>query len=223
MWLPLALTLHAALTVSVVTIVARGRRSIDRRCDWPHSHPEWRIFERQDRPLTLSELLKLVFCAATLLPARLAICLTCFGGYWLALRLLALRVGCSMSRPLPVSVRRAQSCLGRWATSGFLFGMGLWPMRRIGGPPKDLTGVTLLCNHASYVDILVMMAEVMPAFVSKQALGDVLGVGFMAKFAGCIFVRQDVSKGQVWLTRAALPHTVPNVYPVFGLNEAIVS
>ncbi|CAE7891283.1 LPEAT2, partial [Symbiodinium sp. KB8] len=74
---------------------------------------------------------------------------------------------------LPAEVQRSLSCL----------------------PAQDRAR-TLIANHIAHLDILVMMALDLPAFVAKAATQDVPLVGYIASALGCIFVKGATSQGQ---------------------------
>ena len=58
----------------------------------------------------------------------------------------------------------------------------------IGEPPR---GGLLVCNHLSYLDIVVFGARQPAVFVSKADVRDWPALGYLAKLAGTLFVRRE--------------------------------
>jgi len=200
MWtlvLPLLFLLHQGAVLWVLSVVARGRRQIEQRKHWTHDRPDWRPFERRDAPFGSVECARIWLCASLLLPFRLALVLSGFFTMW-GFVAAARRLGYSdrSQQGVPEFVRRLHLLLGSLLARTLLLGLGVWSVRRVGHPPSDLTDSRIFCNHSSFVDILVLMSEVMPAFVSKQAIQKAPGVGAIAEFASSIFVRQEGGSGQ---------------------------
>eukprot|EP00667_Euglena_gracilis_P014187 EG_transcript_14680 len=197
----LLLALHQLLTVPIVVVVARGRRQLDRRKTWRHDRPDWRPFERSDAAFGPWEALKLWLCAAFLAPVRLVLIFGSFFTYWALICTLGWMGVTDASHPAPAPIRRLHRWAGRALARLVLLGLGVWTITQSGAAPSDVENSTILSTHASYMDVLVLMAQFNPAFVSKQALGAAFGVGPMARFVCSLFVKQEAGAGQSELIR----------------------
>ena len=59
---------------------------------------------------------------------------------------------------------------------------------------KKAKPISHISNHISWLDILLYMGKISPGFISKQPVRNYIGIGYIARCLGCIFVRR-VEKG----------------------------
>jgi len=74
---------------------------------------------------------------------------------------------------------------GRLWTKLGLVVMGFYRIRKFGKREK---ASTIVSNHVSYLDVLILWAETTPSFVSKESVLDIPLFGRLAKYFGGIFI-----------------------------------
>jgi 1-acyl-sn-glycerol-3-phosphate acyltransferase len=68
--------------------------------------------------------------------------------------------------------------------------------------PRPRRPFFLVCNHLSYVDIVLLLGELDTVFVAKRELGDWPVLGFLSRLAGTIFVDRRRRRDAVRVLRA---------------------
>ncbi len=82
----------------------------------------------------------------------------------------------------------------RWWTRGLLRALSFRVEVR-GTPPKK--PFFLVCNHLSYVDVLVLGARLGATFVSKLELGGWPVLGHLARVTGTIFINREIKRDAI--------------------------
>lgn len=170
--------------------------------------PLYEAFTRSDqygklgkKQQPLSEKIRLVVMAFTLVPLRL---LGCF--YFV----LAFYLTCRLSEFIPKADRpfwvenvgcfAARACC--WVV-GF-FNINWVEVRPNGAQDHLFTGVhskdhpnvgAVISNHCSYFDILILMSRYFPSFVARSNTQDMPLIGVCSKHLQCIFVDREFKKG----------------------------
>jgi lyso-ornithine lipid O-acyltransferase len=108
---------------------------------------------------------------------------------WLGAELMVAAGGCLVrcDRGAGETKARARAEWLQWASRRVLRVLGVTP--RVVGPIP--TAGLLVCNHLSYLDILVLAACTPCAFVAKQEVRNWPVFGWFARRAGTIFVARD--------------------------------
>jgi len=147
--------------------------------------PRWRPFLRSDLPLGVCEKLKIALFSVTFMPVRLLF-------FFLAVVLYSLTVfivkGCCGA-----SADRFIRFMGRISARAALFSLGFFYISTTGsaGDSADQAPV-IVCNHISWLDILVLMAQCnFPSFTAKAAVRDVPFIGYLCSANYAVYVPKN--------------------------------
>ena len=59
-----------------------------------------------------------------------------------------------------------------------------------GESPKIESGKLIVCNHVSYLDILIIASKIPTCFVTSVEMKETPGLGLLCKLGGCVFVER---------------------------------
>ncbi len=99
--------------------------------------------------------------------------------------------GALLTTPSPSQRERWRRWIFRAWARGIARALG---MRRVVRGPRPEAPFFLVANHLSYVDVVVLAAELGPTFVAKSEVEDWPGLGFLARSIGTIFVDRRIKR-----------------------------
>eukprot|EP00906_Rhabdomonas_costata_P036530 RCo051237 len=192
----LALYLLCSLAHLAFVVQTRRKKRQEFLADHGANEARWRPFVHREPPLTPLAVLLMV-PMALLTPLRIAVMIVLYIVYFSTLRLYLL--GVDMNKPLPADKFPFVLKYTQVMIRIFLGTFGIWHISVEGSlPPRpEICRYTLVCNHLSYMDILIMMTLLMPAFVAKIELRSLPSFGFLCKMVHCLFIdRRPGANGQ---------------------------
>lgn len=80
-----------------------------------------------------------------------------------------------------------------WYAAAVMRALGFEPLEVVGGAKEPQASV-LVCNHVSYLDMLVLCVHFFPSFVAKQPIQKLFVWGHVARVMRCTFVSHGSSK-----------------------------